>query len=73
MGPYAYTDPGPGIPAGATAWTAEQAVTAGIFIAAAPSRFFIFKTPLETLAVAGAKGVWDAVLILLVIWPALLL
>jgi len=32
-----------------------------------------FRTPAETLAVAGAKGVWDAVFILLVIWPALLL
>jgi lactate permease len=53
-------------------WTAQQAGAAGIFIAAAVA-FFIFRTPLETLAVAGAKGVWDAVFILLVIWPALLL
>ncbi|MBX9841905.1 MAG: L-lactate permease [Xanthobacteraceae bacterium] len=53
-------------------WTAQQAGAAGIFIAAAVS-FFIFKTPLETLAVAGAKGVWDALFILLVIWPALFL
>ena len=53
-------------------WTAQQAGAAGIFVAAAIA-FVIFKTPLETLAVAGAKGVWDAVFILLVIWPALLL
>ncbi|MBX9823626.1 MAG: L-lactate permease [Xanthobacteraceae bacterium] len=53
-------------------WTAQQAGAAGIFIAAAVA-FFIFKTPLETLAVAGAKGVWDALFILLVIWPALFL
>lgn len=53
-------------------WTAQQAGAAGIFIAAAVA-FFVFRTPLETLAVAGAKGVWDAVFILLVIWPALLL
>lgn len=53
-------------------WTAQQAGTAGIFIAAAIA-FFVFRTPLETLAVAGAKGVWDALFILLVIWPALLL
>ncbi|MBX9819113.1 L-lactate permease [Afipia birgiae] len=53
-------------------WTAQQAGAAGIFIAAAVA-FFIFKAPLETLAVAGAKGVWDAMFILLVIWPALLL
>lgn len=53
-------------------WTAQQAGAAGIFIAALIA-YFIFRTPLETLAVAGAKGVWDAVFILLVIWPALLL
>jgi len=32
-----------------------------------------FRTPWDTLAVAGAKGVWDAIFILYVIWPALLL
>jgi lactate permease len=32
-----------------------------------------FRMPLDGLAVAGAKGVWDAISILLVIWPALLL
>ena len=32
-----------------------------------------FRTPWHTLAVAGAKGVWDAIFILYVIWPALLL
>lgn len=53
-------------------WTAQQAGAAGIFIAAAVA-FFVFRTPLETIAVAGAKGVWDAMFILLVIWPALLL
>lgn len=53
-------------------WTAQQAGAAGIFIAALIA-YFIFRTPLETLAVAGAKGVWDAVFILLVIWPALFL
>jgi lactate permease len=53
-------------------WTAQQAGAAGVFIAAAVA-FFVFRTPLETLAVAGAKGVWNAMSILLVIWPALLL
>lgn len=53
-------------------WTAQQAGTTGIFIAAAVA-FFAFKTPLDALAVAGAKGVWDAIFILYVIWPALLL
>lgn len=32
-----------------------------------------FQTPWDTLAVAGAKGVWDAIFILYVMWPALLL
>ncbi|WP_141733171.1 L-lactate permease [Oligoflexus tunisiensis] len=53
-------------------WTAQQAGAASIFVAAAIA-LFIFQTPLETLAVSGAKGVWDALSILLVIWPALLL
>ena len=53
-------------------WNGQQAGAAGIFVAAAIA-WFLFKAPLETLAVAGAKGVWDAIFILLVIWPALLL
>lgn len=53
-------------------WSAPQAGAAGIFIAAAVA-FLVFETPLETLSVAGAKGVWDGLFILLVIWPALLL
>jgi hypothetical protein len=32
-----------------------------------------FRTPWETLAVGTAKGVWDALFILFVVWPALLL
>lgn len=53
-------------------WTAQQAGAAGIFIAAAVAILFFRSSP-ETLAVAGAKGVWDALFILGVIWPALLL
>ncbi|WP_374818542.1 L-lactate permease [Brucella grignonensis] len=53
-------------------WTAQQSGTVGIFIAAAIAVLF-FRISLDGLAVAGAKGVWDAVSILLVIWPALLL
>jgi len=40
---------------------------------AATIALLAFRTPLDNLAVAGAKGVWDAIFILLVIWPALLL
>jgi lactate permease len=53
-------------------WTAAQAAAIGMFTAAAIA-FFVFRTPAETLAVAGAKGVWDALFILAVVWPALLL
>ncbi len=34
---------------------------------------FIFQTPIETLAVGGAKGVRDVVFALYAVWPALLL
>jgi hypothetical protein len=51
------------------AWTAPQAAMVGMFTAAAIG-FVVFQSPLETLAVAGAKGVWDAVFIIAVVWPA---
>lgn len=53
-------------------WTAQQAGTACIFIAAAVA-LLAFRTPVDALAVAGAKGVWDSAPILLVVWTALLL
>lgn len=53
-------------------WTAQQAGTTGMFVAAAIA-LFVFRTPADTLAVAGAKGVWDSAAILFVIWGALLL
>lgn len=53
-------------------WTAQQAGTTGMFVAAAVA-LFVFRTPVDTLAVAGAKGVWDSASILFVIWTALLL
>lgn len=37
------------------------------------SGFFMFDTPIDTLLVAGGKGLWDALFILLVVWTALLL
>lgn len=42
-------------------------------VAAALAALFVFRTPLQTLAVAGGKGLWDAVFILYVVWSALLL
>ncbi len=53
-------------------WKAPEAGPVGMFAAAAIA-FFMYQTPLETLAVAGAKGVWDAIFILYVVWPALVL
>lgn len=53
-------------------WKAPQAGPVGMFVAAAVS-LFVFATPWETIAVSSAKGVWDAIFILYVVWPALLL
>jgi lactate permease len=53
-------------------WKAPEAGPVGMFAAAAIA-FFIYQAPPETLAVAGAKGVWDAIFILYVVWPALIL
>lgn len=53
-------------------WTAQQAGALGIFVTAVIA-VLAFETPWETLSVASAKGVWDAIFILAVIWPALLL
>jgi lactate permease len=53
-------------------WRAPEAGPMAMFTAAIVA-LLAFRTPWDTLAVAGAKGVWDAVFILYVIWPALLL
>jgi lactate permease len=53
-------------------WKAPQAGPMGMFTAAAVA-LLGFATPWETVAVASAKGIWDAVFILYVVWPALLL
>lgn len=53
-------------------WEATEAGPVGMFLAGAIA-LLAFRTPLETLAVAGGKGVWDAIFILYVVWPALIL
>lgn len=53
-------------------WRAAEAGPLGMFVAAVVA-LAAFRAPVDTLAVAGAKGVWDAVFILYVVWPALLL
>src|SRR5262245_30695098 len=53
-------------------WRAPEAGPIAMFTAAIVA-VAAFRTPLDTLAVAGGKGVWDAIFILYVVWPALLL
>lgn len=53
-------------------WRAPEAAPIAMFTAAVVA-LLAFRTPWDTLAVASGKGVWDAIFILFVIWPALLL
>jgi lactate permease len=53
-------------------WRAPEAAPLAMFTVAIVS-LVAFKTSCHTLAVASGKGVWDAIFILYVIWPALLL
>lgn len=53
-------------------WRAPEAGPMAMFTAAIVA-LVAFRTSWFTLAVASAKGVWDAIFILYVIWPALLL
>jgi lactate permease len=53
-------------------WKAPEAGPMGMFAAVAIA-FLVYRAPWETVAVAGAKGVWDAIFILYVVWPALIL
>lgn len=53
-------------------WKAPQAGPVGMFLAVATAVLF-FRAPWESVAVGAGKGIWDAIFILLVIWPALLL
>jgi lactate permease len=53
-------------------WKAPEAGPVGMFLGIGIA-LLAFRTPWDTLAVAGGKGVWDALFILFVVWPALLL
>lgn len=53
-------------------WKATTAAPVGYFIAVLAA-FLLFQTPARVVALQTAKGVWDAVFILYVIAPALLL
>lgn len=51
-----------------TAAAAPVSVAAAALVA-----FLVFDTPLRALGVAAGKGIWDAIFILYVIWPSLIL
>lgn len=53
-------------------WSASTAAPVGYFIAVAAA-LLLFQTPIRNVALQTVKGVWDAVFILYVIVPALLL
>ena len=53
-------------------WKSTEAGPIGMFSAVVIAMLF-FRTPLSTIGVAVGKGIWDAIFILYVIWPALLL
>ncbi|MDI7275030.1 MAG: L-lactate permease, partial [Anaerolineae bacterium] len=53
-------------------WKAAQAGPVGYLVAAVIALLF-FRTPIQTLAIGTAKGFWDAVFILYIVWTALAL
>jgi lactate permease len=53
-------------------WKAPEAGAIGFFLAAGIA-WVLFQAPFENLAVASAKGIWDAFFVLLVVWTAILL
>jgi len=53
-------------------WKSTEAGPLGLFLAIIVS-LTLFQTPISTISVALGKGVWEAIFILYVIWPALLL
>lgn len=53
-------------------WQAHEAGPVGMFTAAVIA-LLAFQIPWEGVAIAGGKGIWDAIFILFVVWPALLL
>jgi lactate permease len=53
-------------------WKAAEAGAIGFFAAVAVA-MLLYQTPFDTALVASGKGIWDAIFILLVVWPAILL
>ena len=53
-------------------WKAAEAGAIGVLCVLLTAAL-AFKAPLNDVAVAGAKGAWDSIYILYVIWPAMIL
>lgn len=53
-------------------WNTAAAAPAAL-AAAAVAALLLFRLPWRGLAVAGGKGIWDAIAILYIVWPALIL
>lgn len=53
-------------------WSTSSAAPVALAIAVAVAITY-FQTPLQTIAVASGKGIWDAIFVLYVVWPALIL
>lgn len=53
-------------------WSTSSAAPVALAVAVAVA-IMLFETPLRTIAVAAGKGIWDAIFILYVVWPALIL
>lgn len=53
-------------------WSASAAAPVA-FAVSVLMAFWLFQTSWRTIAVASGKGIWDAIFILYVVWPALIL
>lgn len=53
-------------------WSTSSAAPVALAVAVVVA-MALFQTPLRTIAVAAGKGIWDAIFILYVVWPALIL
>lgn len=53
-------------------WSSTAAAAGGLVVGVAVA-LLLFETPLHTLAVAAGMGIWDALFVLYLIWPALLI
>jgi lactate permease len=53
-------------------WGAKKAAPIGLILAVIIAVFF-FKAPMNLLFSEGLKGVWSALIVLMIVWPAILL